>query len=111
MLKVSTCFLIALFFIFCSEPMKDPRLPLKSYSKQELELIYKTDESLNDPDRACVDEYINEYQKKVFEHCEQSGYAKNIAGGCHHVADGWEVANIEAAFKHCKINRTYRKTK
>ena len=82
--------------------MEDPRIPQKEFTAEELDHIGNLRNSLSGDDRICVNAFLKEYHDAVFEHCMQAGYARNIGGGCAHVAGrGVDTAVIEQALEKC----------
>ena len=67
-------------------------------------LLLEIVNSLKGEDKVCFDNFLSEYQNKVYEHCEQEGYAKNIGGGCSHIV-GYSLSNalFLKALESCNV--------
>ena len=97
--------LFILFLIFgCDSPLEDPRIEEKAYSEKDRTKILDTFNSLSGKSKSCAEEFLNNYEKLVFDHCEKEGYGQGIGGGCSHVVGySIHIAVLEEAMKNCNV--------
>lgn len=86
------------------EELERPVIPRTKISDSETKALLSQVNSLEGEERECKLGYVEDYQEKVFAHCEKSGDADEIAGGCYHVAiNSVHQAVLIEALKHCNI--------
>ena len=84
------------------ELMDDPRIDDLDYSKVERKKIENAYKNLRNQATFCVNSFIDNYGKQVLLHCQQTGYAQNIGGGCYHILGySLNTAVFEEAIKSC----------
>jgi len=82
--------------------MDDPRIENKKYLDEDRRKIEAEYSKKNTQQRTCRLEYVSSYRERVLEHCLQAGYARNIGGGCFHLAPYFATtAVLEEAINHC----------
>ncbi|CAD5271185.1 putative integron gene cassette protein [Alteromonas sp. 38] len=94
----------AMIFAGCeSLQLVNPEIPIGEYNEAESKNILDQVNSLEGEPKACLDSFINEYQKGLFEYCEATEGGENIGGGCAHVAYAWSITTsvLEAGLANC----------
>ena len=103
-MKFTCLILLVSSLIACSNQfISDPRIKWENLPFYERSVIWKKEESLNGKEKECVDSALSAYKKKAITHCQETGYAKNIAGGCYHVHGTINVSEIKASMESCSI--------
>jgi len=82
--------------------MPDPRIEKSQYTEIETEQIMATYKSLLNSKEDCAKAFVDSYREKVLLHCQQTGYAQNIGGGCFHIVGySLHTAVFEKAVNTC----------
>jgi hypothetical protein len=102
--KILIVALSSLFLFSCATPLEDPRIEREKYTDARSKKILDVINNQNEDKQLCIDKFLGEYSDKVLKHCQFAGYAKNIGGGCYHIA-GYAVhtAVLEKALLSCEI--------
>lgn len=79
----------------------DPRMKTVDLSEQESEDLFRKYNELSGEAKNCAETFLKKYEDKVLEHCALAGYAKNIGGGCHHVAGALSSGAVKGALSAC----------
>ncbi len=89
----------------CDQEIADPRLPYVEYTKEQVNTIEVLAKTRKGDQKLCFDKFMKDYLTQVYKHCEATGYAKKIAGGCDHVINStrknWWVKWV--ALEECGI--------
>ena len=89
-----------------SVELKDPKIPSRKYSDEENQAILEKVNSLAGQEKECLNKFVSDYQKSLYEYCKAIDGGKNIGGGCHHVAYSWSITSsvLEAGLASCQPN-------
>ncbi|WP_390449923.1 hypothetical protein, partial [Pseudoalteromonas sp. MTN2-4] len=70
------------------------------------QVILERVNSLEGKEKECLNNFISDYQKSLYEYCEATDGGNNIGGGCHHVAYAWSITSsvLEAGLASCLPN-------
>lgn len=88
--------------------IEDPRISRIEMSQEDSNILLDQINSLEGEESHCFERYLRAYNAKVFEHCEQEGYAENTGGGCYHVVNySLHNALFVAALQSCNIDSNH----
>ncbi|GGX65408.1 hypothetical protein GCM10011309_14580 [Litorimonas cladophorae] len=83
--------------------MDDPRIKRMEYSSPQRLAIQQAYDKLVGSKKECAKAFEQNYKEQVLEHCLQTGYARNIGGGCFHlITDFVHTAVLEQTIKNCE---------
>ena len=81
-----------------------PEIPKKDYTEEEIKMIRYTVNNLQNNDKKCINDYINEYQINSYKYCIQTGILDDRAGGCAHGVRSPSIEEIAIGLEECNIN-------
>ncbi|MBC3873363.1 hypothetical protein [Undibacterium flavidum] len=102
--KTSDSFINRLIDIEVIELIDDPRIKFEKNSEEDDKKIHQLFNELSGKSKVCADKFIQNYQELVLKHCEQSGYAESIGGGCYHIVGrSLHTGVLKHVLKVCEV--------
>lgn len=71
--------------------LQNPKIPDRKYSDEENQVMLERVNSL--AGKGCLNHFVSDYQKSLYEYCKATDGGKSIGGGCHHVAYAWSITS------------------
>ena len=99
--------LLTIFIFGCSiAAIDDPKIHNRKFSDEDNQIIHTKVNSLVGQEKECLNIFINDYQKSLYEYCEATDGGDDIGGGCNHVAYAWSITSsvLEAGLSSCQKN-------
>ncbi len=89
---------------FANEDLENPRIPHGEFTEDENSQILEKVNALKGTNEECLNTFISDYQRSLYDYCEATNGGENIGGGCAHVAYAWSVTSsvLEQALNSCK---------